>query len=727
MGWTGCGWVRGLRVRVAGGVAVVVVAAGLVAAVPAQGAVAAAGGAVRPPAPGSAAAAALRARFHLGSGVAETLVGGRHAAARAARVPVQDRAARPAAPAWPAAGSAAVSVAAAPAGAGAAGAGAAGAAGAPAGAGAGSGSGSVPAGGWSAAGGLPVAVAGVAAGAGQVAVSRVRVAVAGHAVAAAAGVAGAVVAVSRADGAGRAGRVRVRVSYGGFASAFGGGYGPSLELFTMAGCALSAPGRRGCAGMTPVATVNDAAARTVSAVVTVPASGQVVVAASPTPSGGTGDFRATSLAASSQAQVGLQAGDFQWSYPLRVPPPIGGAAPSLSLSYDSGVTDGETAQGNSQPGQVGEGFSVAGAGGFIERRYVSCGDLISGVVKGSVNNTGQAAATGDQCYDGFNADLSLGGHSGEIIYDPSAKAWRLSGDAGSTVNFLHGAVNGAWGQSYWEVIEPDGTQFWFGLGQLPGWQAGDPVTNSVWTEPVVGLGAGDPCNTPGSYAGSVCANMPYRWNLDLVVDPDGNATSYFYNRETNDYLFGSTTGNDGTKMAYTSGGTLSRIDYGSQDNAASGNDVYARMPLTVSFGYSDRCTVTDGSGNVDGATCDGDHASMADWPDVPWYLSCAASGACSGPAHYAPAFFDTRMLTSVTTSAFEGSNPQQQVDTWDLGYTWQASDVGADLTLTKITHQGDVGGTRALAPVQLGYGEGCLPNRVQYDTTFPAMIRCRRT
>ena len=617
MGWTGSGWVRRVRVRVAGVVAVVVVAAGVVAAVPAQAAVVAgsAGGGVGPPAPGSAAAAALRARFHLGSGVAETLVAGHHGAVRGVRAPVQDRAGRAAAAAWPAAGSAAVAVTAAPAAAAAAGAGA--------------GSG-VPGGGWSAAGGLPVAVAGVAAGAGQAAVSRVRVAVAGHAVAVAAGVAGAVVAVSRADGAARAGRVRVRVSYGGFASAFGGGYGPSLELFTMAGCALSAPGRRGCGGMTPVATVNDSKAQTLSAVVTVPASGQVVVAASPTSSGGSGDFRATSLAASSQAQVGLQTGDFQWSYPLRVPPPIAGAAPSLSLSYDSGVTDGETAQGNSQPGQEGEGFSVAGAGGFIERRYVSCGDLISGVVKGSVNNTGQTAATGDQCYDGLNAVLSLGGHSGEIIYDPAAKAWRLSGDAGSTVNFLHGAVNGAWGQSYWEVIQPDGTEFFFGLGQLPGWQAGDPVTNSVSTEPVVGLGAGDPCNTPGSYAGSVCANMPYKWNLDLTVDPNGNATSYFYNRQTNDYLFGSTTGSDGTKMAYTSGGTLSLIAYGSQDNAASGNDVYAHMPFNVSFGYSDRCTVTDKSGNVDDATCDGDHASMADWPDTPWYLSCASSGACSG-------------------------------------------------------------------------------------------------
>ena len=105
--------------------------------------------------------------------------------------------------------------------------------------------------------------------------------------------------------------------------------------------------------------------------------------------------------------------------------------------------------------------------------------------------------------------------------------------------------------------------------------------------------------------------------------------------------------------------------------------------------------------------------------------SCTSSQTCTGSQHYAPSFFDTQMLTSVTTSVYEGSTPDQPVDTWDLGYEWQSSDVGEDLTLTSVTHHGVVGGSVKVAPVQLGWGQACLPNRVQYDSTFPAMDRCR--
>ncbi len=436
-----------------------------------------------------------------------------------------------------------------------------------------------------------MAAAAVPAAAGQAAVTRMRVNVLGHQRSASAGFAGMLVGLARADGITKAGQVRLKVSYGGFASAYAGGYGQSLSLFTLPACAMTTPGARRCQGMTPVKTVNNWKTRTLTAIVTLPATGQTVLTANPTTSNGAGDFKASSLTPSSSWNVGLQTGDFAWDYPLRVPPPIAGQAPALALSYDSGITDGETAQGNSQPGQLGEGFSLAGAGsgGYIERRFVSCGDLISGTIQGSVNNTGQTVPTGDQCWDGYNGYLNLGGRSTAIIYDPDQKIWRLADDDGSEVNYLHGATNGAYNGSYWEIVTSDGTQYWFGLNELPGWQAGDQATNSVWTVPVVGLGTGDPHNTPNSYANSVAQNMPWRWNLDLVVDPNGNATSYFYNPETNNYLFDSTAGNDGTSMQYDSGGTLASISYGSQDNASDSNNVYAHRPLTVSFTYSDRC------------------------------------------------------------------------------------------------------------------------------------------
>src|SRR5262249_13699437 len=129
--------------------------------------------------------------------------------------------------------------------------------------------------------------------------------------------------------------------------------------------------------------------------------------------------------------------------------------------------------------------------------------------------------------------------------------------------------------------------YYFGKNQLPGWVSGNPVTNSVWTVPVVGLKTGDPCHS-ATYTSAVCKNMPWRWNLDLVVDRNGNATEYFYNRETTYYAFDSTGTAAGTKTQYTSGGTLAEIDYGSQTP-----NVYNRRPMQIMLGYVDRCTSTD--------------------------------------------------------------------------------------------------------------------------------------
>jgi RHS repeat-associated protein len=581
---------------------------------------------------------------------------------------------------------------------------------------------------WIQAPGMPVKVGTAPSGnaqppAGTVTATRIRVSVLAHDAARAAGADGTLLTLSRADPGPVPARVRVRVSYAGFASAYGGDFGARMALFAMPACAVTTPRVRACQAMTPVQAVNHPAARTLTATVAAPPAGSapLVLASSSTTSGGTGDFKATSLTPSSQWQVGLQAGDFTYSYPLRVPPPIAGAAPSLGLSYDSGLADGATAQANSQPGQLGEGFSLTG-GGFIERKYAACGDHVGD----ATNNTGQGAKTGDMCWDGLNGYLSLGGHSGQLIRDTSG-TWHLAGDDGSTVNLINGGTsNGAYNNSHWEIITPDGTQYWFGLNQLPGWQTGNQVTNSAWTMPIVGLKSGDPCNTAGSYANSVCNNMPWRWNLDLVVDPNGNATSYYYTPQANRYAFGSTaSGLSSTWKSYTSGGTLSEIYYGSLDNASNSNNVYAHRPFHIALGYSDRCTVLDASGNVDNTTCDANHSSQADWPDTPWDLSCASSP-CSGSQHGAPAFFDTQMLTSVTTSLYEGSNPYQNVDTWNLAYQWLPGDNGnSDLALYSISHAGDLGGSKTLPKVTFP-NWAALANKA-YDDGYPQVVRNRLT
>jgi len=575
-------------------------------------------------------------------------------------------------------------------------------------------------------------------------VSRVAVALSTHQQATKVGASGLLITVRRADSSVTAGSVRLKLNYAGFAKAYGGGYGSRLALFAMPACALSTPLVRHCRSMAPVQAVNDWRDRSVSAVVTAAASGKpaVVYALSTTTSGGTGDYKATSLAPSSLWQVGLQTGDFSWSYPMRVPPAIGGSAPSLSLSYASGATDGETAQDNSQPGQIGEGFSLSGSVGFIERRYVSCGDLITGTVSGSPNNTNQTYATGDECWDGENAYLSLDGVSTELVTDGTN--WRLEGDTGASVQFLSGASNGAYQGQYWEIIQPDGTQYYFGLGELPGYQSGNTQTNSVWMMPVFGLGQHDPCHN-ASYASSYCANMPWRWNLDLVVDPNGNATSYYYNTETNYYAtdsyFDTNNGQSyyGTAVQYDSGGTLSDIYYGMQDTSSSspdsGGNVYAHKAFNIHFTYVDRCSLygtddtynTDYSDTATATTCNQNETETSgDWPDTPWDLTCSSASNCTGAGHDAPAFFDTQMLATITTNVEQGFNNPEAVDTWTLGYYWKSADVNADLVLAAIIHAGDVGsGSITLPAVSLGWTQ--MDNRVSYGEDYPTMYRYRLT
>ncbi len=715
---------RARRVRgvLAAGAALCVLAgqgAGAALAAPAPATPAVKAGWMPPPAAGSKAAAALAARHHLGAAAKFATVPGHHAG----RVRVPDlirpgqrgRKGRP--PAWPAAGTATVTLPAA-----------------------------VRSGGrarrakstrWVRAGGLPVQVA-VASGS---PVRAVRVGVASHRQAVAAGSDGMLLELTRADGAVLAGRVRVRVNYSRFAAEYGGGYGARLALFAMPDCALTTPSRRTCRGMAPVPFANDSKSETIAATLRAAPgwepdgrAGPLVYAIASTTSGGAGDYKATSLSPSSLWQAGLQTGDFTWSYPLRVPPAIGGKAPSLSLSYDSGGTDGETAQSNAQPGQLGEGFSLAGAGGFIERKYTSCGDLI----KAGNTNTGQPSyeQTGDQCWDGLNAYISSAGHSGQLIYDPSNSSWHLSSDDGSTVEFLSGADNGAYDGSYWEIIAPDGTRYYYGLNELPGYGSGDPVTNSVWTMPVFGIRSGDPCNDPGSYTGSVCANMPWRWNLDLVVDPNGNATTYFYNPETNYYAtdsyayvssYGTVTSNYGTAMQYDTGGTLTDIYYGMQDRGGQ-PDVYAGQAFHVSMWYAGRCSLYTPANYTSSATisqCDNSE-NRATWPDTPWDLHCASASGCTGSQHDAPAFFDTQMLYKVKTELFQGANSPETVDTWTLGYNWLAGDVNWDLTLGSVQYEGWVGGSgTSLPPAEFGWTG--MDNRVDYGESFPLMYRYRLT
>ena len=260
--------------------------------------------------------------------------------------------------------------------------------------------------------GLPVSVD-TALGAGQD-VARARVESFDRAATAAAGVNGLLLRVSRADGQITEGRTRITVDYNAFRYAYGGDWASRLRLRVLPDCALTSPGAVGCQGE-ELTTANDVKAGTATATVDVTprtvidvagkgtaelrnpdgvVSGGALLALSGGSSGGSGSYGASSLSPSAIWSAGGNTGDFTWSYPIRVPPALGGPAPTISLGYSSSGVDGRMASTNNQPSWLGEGFDWRP--GLIERRYNACAeDMGSGA-----NNT---VKTGDQCWETDNA------------------------------------------------------------------------------------------------------------------------------------------------------------------------------------------------------------------------------------------------------------------------------------------------------------------------------------
>lgn len=566
------------------------------------------------------------------------------------------------------------------------------------------------------------------AGAGYAAPSRVRIDVLGTPRASRVGLRGPLLRVTRADGGTTPAPVALSVDYAPFRHAFGADWASRIQLAVVPGCALSTPGVSGCR-LVPLRTSNDVAAGVVTATVMAapspathpgpaahagsamsagavlaghhaaagPVAADLTASTSDTvtltsgSSGPAGDFAATSLRPSATWAETGSTGSFTWSYPIAVPPSAGGLEPQVELSYSSQSVDGRTAASNNQPSWIGEGFDLWP--GYIERRYKACADDMGG----TANNT---TATGDLCWGTSNATLSLGGKAVELIRDDATGAWHPRTDDGSRIDYLTGAPNGANGGEYWRVTTPGGTQYWFGLNHLPGWAAGNPVTDSTWTVPVFGNNPGEPCHQ-ATFDVSWC-QQAWRWNLDYVVDTHGNSMSYWYTPETNNY------GRDGdaTKVSpYIRGGTLDHINYGTRTEAEFGGNA----PDRVLFGVADRC--------VPGSICDTAHP--ASWPDVPWDQSCAASPCTSV---LSPTFWSTKRLASVMTQVWNASsNAYQSVDSWALAQTYPDPGDGtrAGLWLASVTRTGLDGGSAAAPPVTFTGIQ--LANRVNVTSLAPAM------
>ncbi|MFC0027954.1 RHS repeat-associated core domain-containing protein [Micromonospora chaiyaphumensis] len=509
------------------------------------------------------------------------------------------------------------------------------------------------------------------------------------------------------------GTVRVGVDYDSFAEAYGGNYGLRLRLVRLPACALTTPQRSECRRQQPLPSINDAAAKTVSAELPVGADSKAgttntamliaAVAGAGDEGGAGGTYAATELKPSGSWTAGGSTGSFSYSYPLTLPPARSKLAPQLALSYDSSAVDGQTVATNAQASWIGDGWSTPR--NYVEQTFVSCKDDPGG--------SASPKETYDRCYTGPILTLSLNGSSTSMIWDAGKRVWKLQNDNGSDITQVTNSNNGSgtYNTDYWRVTEPDGTVYEFGRNRLPGWTSGKAETKSVDYTPVYSPHAGDPCYDAAGFNASVCT-MAYRWNLDYVKDPHGNAMAYYYNQAVNYY--GQNEGS--TDVPYIRDSNLARIDYGFTDGGA-----YGTVSNRVVFNTDVRC--------LSGTCTPLNDTTKANWPDVPYDLVCDQGTDCKS---WSPSFFSTIRLTSIETQQYDlTAGKHLPVDSYALAQTMPATGDGTapTLWLDSITRTGNDltsgGSTTAITLPSVSFTAIKLANRVDTAGGFPSFYRRR--
>ncbi|MDV6014403.1 RHS repeat-associated core domain-containing protein [Haloechinothrix sp. LS1_15] len=554
------------------------------------------------------------------------------------------------------------------------------------------------------------------------------------------GVTGVAFSVADADG-NNGGSVEVELDYSDFATAYGAGWSSRLRLLELPECALTDPDEQECRTASPVPGENDPSSQTVSAQVALAepeddgdtestpdragrdeqdgagdsGSGDengredtdpdaddgsevrgggsapqgdgdededspTVLAAVAGAKGPEGDFTATDLSPAGEWAAGNQSGSFEYSYPFQTPDVPGGLKPNLQLSYDSGSVDGRTSATNNQASWVGDGWGFT-PGGFIERQYKPCAEDEGG---------NEPDDSGDLCWFSDNATIQVGGVTGELIKDSDTGEWVASADSGAEIERLTGADNGARNGEYWKVTTTDGTQYFLGRNRLPGWSSGDPETNSTFTAPVFGNHSGEPCHA-SDFEDSWC-DQAWRWNLDLVIDPHGNAMSFYYEQETNRYTLADV---EGDATEYVRGGYPTRVEYGLREG-----NLYGTPSAKVEFDVDERCLPSDG---VECTESERTEDNADHWPDTPVDLICEEGDDCQAemieetggwdPGSHSPAFFTTKRLTGVTTKLHHGG--WKTVDSWELDHLFPGTTDGTDpaLWLESVQRTGHTAGT----------------------------------
>ncbi|MEU3512223.1 polymorphic toxin-type HINT domain-containing protein [Streptomyces longwoodensis] len=537
------------------------------------------------------------------------------------------------------------------------------------------------------------------------------------------------------------GNVQLGLDYQQFAQAYGGNYADRLQLVKLPACALTTPYKPACRTQTPLITRQDSAAHQLTTTLALhgakaptttappttsrdrtaasPASfsaataagstgGQQIVlaataATTSTSGGGAGSYDATPLAPSGSWTGGSSSGNFTYSYPVTLAPASGSLTPSVGLAYNSGSVDGQTSSTQAQASWVGDGWSTPDS--YIEQSFTSCSDDPGG--------SASPVKSGDKCYDGPVLTVSLNGSSTALVRNDADGTWKLAEDNGATVTHKTNTSNGSgtYNTDYWVITERDGTQYYFGRNQLPGWASGKATTNSVDTVPVYSAHSGDPCYSSSGFTASKCT-MAYKWHLDYVVDVHANAMAYYYAQDTNYYA----QENGARSASYIRDSYLSRIDYGFRDGGS-----YGTIGDQVIYTTAPRCTLS---------SCSPLSASTAasQYPDVPYDLVCASGKTCTAQA---PGFFSTVRLASIKVQQYSVTAAKYQViDTYTLHQSEPATGDGTSPTLwlSSITHEGDDttagGSTTPITLPDVKFTGVDLPNRVD-TANFPGLYRYR--
>ncbi|MGW4049555.1 polymorphic toxin-type HINT domain-containing protein [Streptomyces sp. NPDC004779] len=512
----------------------------------------------------------------------------------------------------------------------------------------------------------------------------------------------------------------VAIDYSTFENLHGADWATRLRLVQFPECYLTTPLEPACQEYEELESVNDPGTNRVTATVDTAADGTVTPAvatgtantsgpgimqaayttATPAATGGDravigavdsgtgpgGSFKATPLAANSAWAAGGSSGAFTYSYPMTVPAPPAGPAPDVTLSYNSQAVDGKTAVSSPQASWIGEGWDYNP--GFIERRYRSCNDDTHTINSGIPNNTDKKDKTGDLCWVSYNAVMSLGGSTTELVRDAPANSkpetdnetYRPAKDDGTRVQrIITAGTNGDDNGEHWLVTTTDGTKYHFGLNKVGG---GHADTNSVSTAPVFGNHPGEPCHET-TFASSRCGagkQQAWRWGLDKVEDVHGNIMIVNWNQETNYYAVRGKRTDDAKPEAYERAAHPTKIEYGLR--AAD----LTKPAATVDFGLAQRCLKTTG---CDPANFKPENpTSYRPWWDTPGSLTCAST---STRCPSFPSFWTQLRLKTVTTNATRaGQTGLGKVDTYTLNHSFPADwyDTAPGLWLNSITRRG---------------------------------------